>query len=114
MKFKNVRGGIVSEPQDLYGFRPAVYGICMDENKILVIQPSWDTKFSLPGGSMDTGESFQEALEREFMEETGYEIAAGEQPTFVSTSLYGDAEKNQYFQKIEYVLCSLVKGSRKG
>lgn len=51
-----------------------VYGICVYENKLLVIQKNggpYLNRYDLPGGKLETGESLQEAIEREFLEETG-------------------------------------------
>ena len=51
-----------------------VYGICIHENKLLVIQKNggpYINRYDLPGGNLETGESLQEAIEREFYEETG-------------------------------------------
>lgn len=51
-----------------------VYGICVHDNKLLVIQKNggpYINRYDLPGGNLETGESLEEALEREFHEETG-------------------------------------------
>ncbi|NBU62601.1 NUDIX domain-containing protein [bacterium] len=53
--------------------RTGIYGIVLDEDKIfLVIQNRGPFKglFDLPGGGLDFGESVEEALHREFLEET--------------------------------------------
>lgn len=58
-----------------------VYGILQDENKrILVsdefIRGDYFTKF--PGGGLELGEGTRSCVEREFLEETGLHVTAGE------------------------------------
>lgn len=57
--------------EELY-FRPAVYGIVIKDEKVLMITQNFG--YSLPGGGLDLGETFEEALVREMKEETGYEV----------------------------------------
>lgn len=64
----------------LYGgkLRTRVCGICIERDKILLIHHKSLGKtgslWAPPGGGMEYGESAEEALKREFKEETGLEI----------------------------------------
>ncbi|MFD2614985.1 NUDIX hydrolase [Paenibacillus gansuensis] len=54
-----------------------VYGICLDEGKLLVVKKGrgpYIGRYDLPGGSVEVNESLQEALQREFREETGIDV----------------------------------------
>ena len=54
-----------------------VYGLIIKENKILLINKvtgPYDGKLDLPGGTIEYGESPEDTLKREFLEETGIEI----------------------------------------
>ncbi|QHE52422.1 NUDIX hydrolase [Pontibacillus sp. HMF3514] len=54
-----------------------VYGICINEGNLLVIEKNrgpYNNRFDLPGGSLEEGESLVAALHREFKEETGASI----------------------------------------
>ncbi|WP_062104384.1 NUDIX hydrolase [Bacillus niameyensis] len=54
-----------------------VYGICVENGQLLVIRKNggpYINRFDLPGGSLEEGESLSDAMKREFMEETGFEI----------------------------------------
>lgn len=53
-------------------FRPAVYGLAFDRNKIL-LSKQWDG-YDFPGGGVKKGELLLDALKREFWEETGMTI----------------------------------------
>lgn len=54
-----------------------VYGIYEKDNQLLVINKNggpYINRFDLPGGSLEDGESLMDAMQREFLEETGLEI----------------------------------------
>ncbi|MFD2630422.1 NUDIX hydrolase [Oceanobacillus kapialis] len=54
-----------------------VYGILLENNKLLVINKSrgpYKNRYDLPGGSLEKGESLADAMQREFNEETGVNI----------------------------------------
>lgn len=57
-------------------FRPAVYGILIENNKVL-LSKQWGG-YDFPGGGMKIHETIYEALKREFFEETGFKIQVGE------------------------------------
>ncbi|WP_371663611.1 NUDIX hydrolase [Streptomyces sp. NBC_00280] len=55
---------------------PVVNGAVADERgRLLLIERSDDGYWALPGGMVDVGESFSEAVVREVREETGLDIA---------------------------------------
>lgn len=53
-------------------FRETCFGIYEKDNKILLVKK--DGQYSLVGGGIEDGESQEDCLKREFLEETGYEI----------------------------------------
>ncbi|GGE66804.1 NUDIX hydrolase [Priestia taiwanensis] len=52
-----------------FSFRVA--GVCIHEDKLLVHRSSKDTYWTLPGGRLEMGESTEEGLKREMIEEIG-------------------------------------------
>jgi 8-oxo-dGTP pyrophosphatase MutT (NUDIX family) len=56
-------------------FRPAVYGILIEKNKIL-LSKQWDG-YDFPGGGIEIYENIEQALKREFLEETGLKVKIG-------------------------------------
>lgn len=55
-------------------FHVGAYGILIDNGKILLIKKSkgaYKGLYDLPGGGIEFGETIEEALKRELMEETG-------------------------------------------
>lgn len=69
------------EPGHAYPDRPAAFGILTRGEEIALVEvvtpgkPLWR---DLPGGGIDPGESPEQALVREFGEETGLKVAPGE------------------------------------
>ena len=60
---------------------PAVAGVIVRDGKILLVRRGVEPskgKWSIPGGSVEWGETLVEALKREAFEETGLEIEVGE------------------------------------
>jgi len=53
-------------------WRPAAYGIIIQERKILMV-PQWDG-YDLPGGGVDIEEFSEDAVVREVKEETGLDV----------------------------------------
>ena len=105
MEFLDLNGKVVKVAKSIKPYwRPAVYGVLVKDNKILCIKPNWDkTKLCLPGGSIDLGEEPSEAVARECLEETGFEVKMLDtQPIFIDSSLYAEPENNKYFQRINF------------
>lgn len=68
--------------QEIYGnrVRVRICGICEEAGRILLVNHAGLSKgpfWAPPGGGMEFGESAVEALEREFLEETGLRVSVG-------------------------------------
>jgi ADP-ribose pyrophosphatase len=62
----------------------AVGAVVFKDERVLLVrrgQPPSKNLWAIPGGSVEIGETLQEAAEREILEETGIKIQAGE-PVF--------------------------------
>jgi 8-oxo-dGTP diphosphatase len=73
-----VPGGRWLAPQSL-SWRPAAYGLLFDEQErvLMVRNNSLNFYWNFPGGALSRGETQQEALVREFDEETGLQVEVG-------------------------------------
>jgi 8-oxo-dGTP pyrophosphatase MutT (NUDIX family) len=77
-------------PADTMIQRPSVYGVILDNGKILVAQAVHTSKYVLPGGGIDKGEAIHDALIREVKEETGIDVQVGEFLQFETDFFYYD------------------------
>ena len=69
------------EPGRSYRDRPAAFGIAERAGEIALVRiekPGHRAWFDLPGGALDPGEDEAQAVVREFGEEAGLRVAAGE------------------------------------
>jgi ADP-ribose pyrophosphatase len=61
--------------------RVAVGAVVFKDERVLLVrrgQPPSEDLWAIPGGSVEIGETMQEAAEREILEETGITVRAGE------------------------------------
>lgn len=68
-----------------------VYGVAIDNDKLLVIEKNsgpYQTRFDLPGGSQEVGESMVDTLEREVLEEIGFTVLASTNNRMYSAWIY--------------------------
>lgn len=93
--------------------RTAARAIIIREGKILLVRSVRGT-YGLPGGGMEEGESREDALVREVVEETGYtNCHVGNQIGIVNEKRKDRFEKNTYFQMdSHYYLCRLLDDSK--
>jgi ADP-ribose pyrophosphatase YjhB (NUDIX family) len=75
---RTIDGGSVDVPLSKLRFRPAGYGVVARGPELLLVMFPALGKYSLPGGGLDIGESVEDAVRREVLEETGYEVEIGE------------------------------------
>ena len=57
-------------------FRPSVYGVLIEQGKIL-LSKQWSKGYDFPGGGVVIDETVEQALVREFWEETGLTVKVG-------------------------------------
>ncbi|MCK5510133.1 NUDIX domain-containing protein [Candidatus Parcubacteria bacterium] len=84
-------------------FRPSVYGILIENNKVL-LSKQWDG-YDMPGGGVDINETLEEALKREFFEETGIKVEVLN-PVHSETSFFNPSHSIKH--KNEYWNCPLI------
>lgn len=112
--------GYIEDIRKIVGHRPLILtgvGIAVfNENDEILLQKNFDSKWGIPGGFMELGESAEEAGRREVLEETGVQVGHLELVTVVSgertyTKLKNDDE--YYSVTIVYSTTDIISGSPK-
>lgn len=85
-------------------------GICINENKeiLMVLQaaPGEEEKWTVPSGTLEEGETFEECCVREFWEETGFTVRTIEKVHGKS----GTISEHGISYNVEYFLVEIVSG----
>jgi len=93
---KNIYGENKLISKEKFVFRPSVYAIIVNHDKILLVNTHSTGKYFFPGGAIEIGESMETALQREVREETGLEIEVSELFQFRESFFYNDPEDEAY------------------
>ena len=89
-------------------WRPSVYGILIKDDKILLSR-QWDG-YDFPGGGMHIHETMEEALIREFWEETGLKVKVGKVAHAESEFFIPRFHKDKWNCILVYFFCEYVSG----
>jgi ADP-ribose pyrophosphatase YjhB (NUDIX family) len=69
---RDVHGGQHRVRKSDLSFRISTYGVVLQEDTVLLV-PQWEG-YDIPGGSIERGETIEDALTREVFEETGITV----------------------------------------
>lgn len=73
---RSLRGSRREFPAEVVRFRPAAYGLCIDDDRLLLTRSLFTGRWEPPGGAFEPWETLEEGLAREFAEETGLRVRA--------------------------------------
>ena len=93
--------------------RAAVGAIVFKEDRVLLVKrgkPPAESQWAIPGGSIELGESLQEAAEREILEEAGIVIRAGDPVFAFDTVRRDDSDRIRFHYVIVDVTAEYVSG----
>jgi 8-oxo-dGTP pyrophosphatase MutT (NUDIX family) len=85
--------------------RPAVYGIIVNDGKVLLMRLLRTGKYHPPGGGIGLGEKAEDALRREIREETGIEVEIERFARFEELFFYYDPSETAYHGLHFYYVC---------
>ena len=89
-------------------FRPSAYGILIRGNTIL-LSPQWDG-YDFPGGGIEIHETVEDALIREFREETGLTVKPRQLIDCGTSFFYSDTLKKEFNAILVYYTVDWVDG----
>jgi len=101
----SITGAKKSFPKDRLNLRVSVYGLAMDQGKILLVGSRHNPNLFPPGGGVETGETLHEALSREIEEETGLEVEIKKFVDFKETFFYYDPLDAAFHNFAFFYLC---------
>ena len=107
----DINGGKIEVDSNKLIFSPSVYGILIENNKIL-LSKQWDG-YDFPGGKIEIYETINQALKREFFEETGITVEPIK-PLLCETSFFHqtNAKENKYRNcPLIYFLVKKISGT---
>ena len=91
-------------------YREAVRAVVSDNEKILLIYSEKNGDYKLPGGGVEEGETYTEALIREVEEEAGYRVLVKEEILKVMEYDEGQFDDCDVFQMLSiYYRCQIVE-----
>jgi len=96
--------------------RVAVGAVVMHEKKVLLCRrgkPPAEGEWAIPGGSVELGETLQEAAEREILEEAGIIVKAGDPIHVFDVLRKDDSQRLRFHYVIVDLLCDYVSGDLK-
>jgi ADP-ribose pyrophosphatase YjhB (NUDIX family) len=97
----SIYGNIVEVPVEKLGLRVASYGVLREGDKLLMVKDKWAKKWEFPGGGIKIEETVEEAVCREFEEETGLIVKTLKLIKFTDGWLYQD-DKDRAFHTFRF------------
>ena len=90
----DIYGKLYKVNAEKLSFRPSIYGILIEKNKVL-LSKQWDG-YDFPGGGAELHETIEQTLKREFWEETGLKVRPNK-IIYVGTSLFHSINRKRYW-----------------
>lgn len=81
-------------------WRVSLYGICIIDEKLLLIKHVDEKFYDVPGGGVEMTESLDEALERESIEEAGWVLTAI-RPVLVKSDWFYHSEEARFYKSLQ-------------
>lgn len=98
-------------PKEKLKVRVSVYGVLIQDGKILLLRNRSSGKLAFPGGGVEVGEPLNPALRREMREETGLEIEVGKFIIFKEHFFYYDPLDVAFHSFMFFYRCTPVTQS---
>jgi nucleoside triphosphatase len=98
-------GSYINLPGDKFVFRPSIYGVIINQGRVVLMKNKRNQKYWFPGGGLELGETIEEALKREIREETGLEVEVKELLLFKENFFYYQPLDEAYHAFLFFFAC---------
>ena len=101
---------------DEYGYatpKVDVRGVVLDDRGLLLVREIGETRWTLPGGWADVGETPRRAVEKEVQQEAGLDVSAARVLAVYDRDFRGRTQWPAHVYKL-YVRCDVLGGEPKG
>ncbi|MFA6131996.1 MAG: NUDIX domain-containing protein [Patescibacteria group bacterium] len=112
IRCKNSLGGYSEVPKEKFFFRPSVYGVILENDKIILLTNKSNGKYWFPGGGINVGEKTEDALRREINEETGLSVEIIRPLLYKESFFYYEPEDGAYHAFLMFYLCRALPGTK--
>lgn len=102
---RDIYGNTVTLPLEKMFFRNSVYGLILNEGKLLVVRTRSTGLYAFPGGGIELGEPIAHALHREIWEETGINVEMLDFITFLEDFFYYNPGDEAYHALLFFYWC---------
>ena len=102
--------------EDEYGYatpKVDVRGVVLDDRGLLLVREIGETRWTLPGGWADVGETPRRAVEKEVQQEAGLDVSAVRVLAVYDRDFRGRTQWPAHVYKL-YVRCDVLGGEPKG
>lgn len=106
--FTNADKEIVTYDGSEVSWRISAYVIVIQDDKVLLVKSKGEKVYDVPGGGIEIGESIEEAIHREVMEEAGAKVKIGQLIDTVEDWFY--YKKGTYHQTIQLYYTAELDG----
>ena len=96
-------------PNIQYLPRIGSYAVIIENERIAVIKSPRLNAYFLIGGGLDEGESEQEGLEREALEEIGYKIKVHQKIGAATEYFYAEIDEKYFAKECHFYRCELIE-----
>lgn len=99
-QFHNADGELVEYDGSPLEWRVSAYGLVLQNDAILLLKNETEKLYDVPGGGVEFGETIEQALQRESLEEAGATVSKGSLVHMAQDYFY-HREQQQFFQTLQ-------------
>ncbi len=105
---ERIAGGTIEVPRQSLKFRPGAYALALWDRRMLMVRMRFNGKLFTPGGGVELGETLEDAVRREAMEETGLAVEPTRLFRVVENFYYYDPTGEAWHALCFFCACQVI------